>query len=110
MTVASVFKWLISKTRSLSFTAPHVRLFLASDQRLVEAQKNTPNEIMKPGSSLLPSKSWRHKALSKLRRVGAKRRLAAYMGVILLAAIAGWICLYRYAVSILDSALTFLKP
>jgi hypothetical protein len=41
---------------------------------------------------------------------GTKRRLAAWLGVILLAAIAGSISVYWYAVSVLDSALSFLKP
>ena len=76
----------------------------------MEAQKNMPHQITKPGPSLVASKCSRHNARSKLRWGRAKRRLAAYAGVILLAVIAGYISLYFYAISVLDSALSFLKP
>ncbi len=76
----------------------------------MEAQQNTPDQIFKAGSSPSTSKCSRHSARSKLRWGGAKQRFAAYMGVILLAAIAGCISVYWYAVSVLDTALSFLKP
>jgi hypothetical protein len=89
--------------------ALHVHLFWRWKD-LMEAQENTPDPISKAGSSPSASKSSRHNARSKLYWGGTKRRLVAYLGVIVLAALAGCISVYWYAVSVLDSALSFLKP
>jgi hypothetical protein len=71
---------------------------------------NVADEITGSTPLLIGSESPECNAPSEIRRSKAKRRIAVYAGVTLLAAITGFMWLYSYAVSALDSALSFLKP
>ena len=71
---------------------------------------NVADEITGPTPLLGRSECRQCNAPSEIRGSKAKRRIAVYTGVTLLAAITGFMCLYNYAVSVLDSALSFLKP
>jgi hypothetical protein len=68
------------------------------------------DEITGSTPSLVISECPQCNAPSEIRWSKAKRRIAVYAGVTLLAAITGFMWLYNYAVSVLDSALSFLKP
>jgi hypothetical protein len=66
--------------------------------------------VTQSSSSLEVWEYSRHKRPSKIRWSKAKRRMAVYTGVTLLGGITGFIWLYSYAVSVLDSALSVFKP
>jgi hypothetical protein len=71
---------------------------------------NVADEITGPTPLLGRSECPQCNAPSEIRGSKTKRRIAVYTGVTLLAAITGFMWLYNYAVSVLDSALSFLKP
>lgn len=71
---------------------------------------NVADEITGSTPLLVGSACPQCKAPSKIRQTKAKPGIAVYAGVTLLAALTGFILLYNYAVSVLDSALSFFKP
>jgi hypothetical protein len=71
---------------------------------------NVADEITGCTPLLVGSERPQCNAPSDIRGSKAKRRIAVYTGVTLLATITGFMWLYNYAVSVLDSALSFFKP
>jgi hypothetical protein len=72
---------------------------------------NMSDLIMGSTSSVEILQRSEEKRASKIRWSKTKRRIVVYTGVTLVAAaITGFIWLYSYAVSVLDSALSFFKP
>jgi hypothetical protein len=85
-------------------------LALPSDRHHMQTLINVTDEITESIPSLVVSECPRGNAPSKIRSTKAKPRIAVYAGVTLLAAITGFVLLYNYAVSVLDSALSFFEP